>query len=202
MGPEEFAQAYPTIVDWLRTYDGNFPMYQSFQRQFRANGTLSEKQRACVERAINRQRSKEVVSGNYKPQDRITIKSWLARKLAEERNLKIFFRNLEIVEYHKETARAIETTVKFVSEVATCCHVCGRPLDTDVSRACGIGPICAVNIGLQQPTLDNAKDILKGLDEMAKTMGNIRLWIPKSQIVSPFERDDEEARIALLEDDL
>jgi hypothetical protein len=203
MDPEIFEQTYPQVVEWLRNYNGDFPIYVSFQRYFTINGFLTEKQRICVERALARDQKYNHPKTSIKKGDRFTIKTWLARKLAEQRNMRYFFRNLEVVESHKETKNAISVTVKFLSEVATCCHVCGRPLDTEISRACGIGPVCCENIGLSRPTLENAQQILKEIESKVNEIGSVGpLWIPKSQILQPHERDDEEARIALLEEDL
>lgn len=72
---------------------------------------------------------------------------------------------------------------EFFGGVARACAVCGRVLDNDISRASGIGPICAGKMGLPRPTRENANEILKQLEEKTKNMAPIeRKWIPKSQM--------------------
>lgn len=111
------------------------------------------------------------------------IKTWLAKALQKQLDMKFFLRNLEVVEVLSETPKAYMVKIQFVSKIACNCHVCGRPLDTEVSRAVGIGPVCAVKIGLIRPTLNDAQSTINELEALCRTIGTIGpVWVPKSQI--------------------
>ncbi len=119
----------------------------------------------------------------YQPGDRIEIKTWLAKKLGKQANIDIFFRNLEITGVLEESFRGVKCKVTFVSEVASACHICGLPLDTEISRACGIGPVCCKRLGIERPDTVTAPQILAKIEEYAKKVGEIGpFWIAKTQI--------------------
>lgn len=117
--------------------------------------------------------------------DSIEIKAWVAKQIAEQENLELCFRNLQLTEVYAESAKAIQCKIKFVSKVANSCHLCGRNLDTEISRATGIGPVCAKKLKLDRGTYEDASQCLKFLNEYAEGVGEIGpVWIPKSQMIS------------------
>ena len=181
------------VAAWLYRYSDNFEYYHSLKSQLKNKGDLSMAQIEAVERAIDRDASKlmsivEEQKFSYSPGDKIEIKQWIANKFAAQCNIKLFFRNLEIREILDETRQAIQAKVSFLSCIVSSCHCCGAPLDTEISRAVGIGPICAGRIGLERPTMENAKDTLRLLDEFAKRVGILGpFWIPKRQIKRRIE---------------
>lgn len=100
----------------------------------------------------------------------------------------MFFRNLKVEEVSGETARAYQVKVSFSSRAFVCCNVCGRPLDNAISRATGIGPVCADKLGIPRPTLETAEETLKHLDSIAASQGSIGpFWLPKSQMTTESE---------------
>jgi hypothetical protein len=165
--------------DFIRDYQGHSNFFLSLKKQSEEKGYLTEKQIGCINRHLESTKKSEL-SGQE-----ITIKTWIARQLADEFNMPFFFRNLKIKEVHRETQRALNVTVGFVSKIATKCHCCGRDLDNEISKATGVGPVCAKKyLGIKRPSLANAKEILAKIDEEAKNAGEIGpFWLPKSQIL-------------------
>lgn len=98
------------------------------------------------------------------------------------------FRNLEIVEIVGESPKAIKARVKFVSKVANSCHLCGRELDTEISRATGIGPVCAEKLGISRAKANDARAILDAVEALAAEVGVLGpVVIAKSQIVAHLD---------------
>lgn len=113
----------------------------------------------------------------------IEVTNWYAKIFKNNNNTNFIFRNFTILNVYVETQKALLVDLEFFGGIASCCGVCGRSLDNDVSIATGIGPICASKIGLPRPTLENAKDIIKLMEEMSEKQGIFQgIWIPKSQI--------------------
>jgi len=178
------------IVTFLKNNQwSNF--YQSLLSQYEKYGNLTPKQIQCVETAIIKA-ARKTQDAALPPEQRafslkigtiIEVKAWIARRLAADLHETVFFRNLKIAEVLRETAKAYEVKVEFVSTIVTSCHICGRELDTDVSRAVGIGPVCADKLGIPRPTLETAHETLKLIDQRCKEIGILGpVWIPKSQI--------------------
>lgn len=160
--------------------------FQSLFEQWARKRGLSERQIQCIDNAMVKAGLKEAPKKEftYKVGDKITIKKWIANKLAESQGMEFFFRNLEISEMLDETSRAIEIKVKFVSDIQNSCHMCGRSLDCEISRATGIGPVCIKKIGVKRPSKATAQEMLKAIDQLTERIGEIGpIWIPKSQIV-------------------
>lgn len=113
----------------------------------------------------------------------VEVKKWYANILKEKNNTQYAFRNLKILKVKQETPRAILADVEFFSGISSSCGCCGLALSNDISRATGIGPICATKIGLPRPTMETAKEIVKELESLSKAQGVFKdVWIPKSQI--------------------
>ena len=114
----------------------------------------------------------------------IEIKSWVARQIAKEHKLDLCFRNLQLTEVYAETDKAVQCKIKFISKVANSCHLCGKELDTELSRATGIGPVCAKKLKLDRGTYQDAVQCLQFLNEYADNIGEVGpVWIPKSQML-------------------
>jgi len=113
------------------------------------------------------------------------LKPWYARIIKAELENDIIFRNIKITRIYRETDKAMYVDAVFYGGLSSCCGVCGRGLDNDISRACGIGPICAGRMGLARPTRKNAKEILKKLEVLANEMKPIsKKWIPKKPTIN------------------
>lgn len=156
--------------------------FKSLFDQWTKKRGLSARQIACIDRAMIKEGIKEPVF-SFNKGEVITISSKMARAKAEELKLDAFFRNVEITQVHAESAKAIQVSVKFRSDIVTGCHMCGRDLTCDVSRATAIGPVCAEKIGFKRPTAADAPKMLEAIDKMAKRVGEIKeIWLPKYSI--------------------
>lgn len=185
--PSEAVQKYLEENLW-----NNF--YADLFRRFKRRGTLTPRMLECVEKDMKQREPSPAPPANLPPREfslkvgaKIEIKAWLAKRMKQERKLPIFFRNLEIMEVQDETPRAYLASVRFVSTVATSCHCCGKDLDTEISRATGIGPVCVKKYFGVRPSLERANEILAIVDKMCVEVGTIGpFWIPKSQIVQTW----------------
>jgi len=201
MNPQEQAfdweSMYPREAEWLRNYSGPNHFFLSLQAQYLRFGKLTDRQTEFVTTAW--QREKMVASPSLKTGDGIEIKAWLARAIAEEfqtipveGDKPVAFRNLDIVAFHRETEKALYLTVRYSSKICQRCHVCGKELDTEVSRACGIGPVCAKRLGFKRAGVEDAQAIVAKMEEISEDIGDIGpRWIPKSQVVSTWKAGDK-----------
>lgn len=182
--------AFLTANTWSNFFSG-------LLSQYNRKGGLSERQIVCIDESMQKDKDLPVAPMpnqvpnaprvfSIKVGEQIEIKRGTANRLKREKILMMFFHNLEVVEVLDETPRGYKLNVRFVSSVCTNCHNCGLPLDTDISRACGIGPVCAKkNFGVKRPTVENAQEVLKLLDKYCLEVGVVeKVWIPKSQIIS------------------
>jgi hypothetical protein len=111
------------------------------------------------------------------------VTKWYAGVFKEKNNTQFAYRNLRVIKVFRETQNAYLVDAEFFSGIASACGVCGRQLDNDISRATGIGPICAEKLGMKRPTMETAKEVVKHLESMSKAQGVFtQQWIPKSQI--------------------
>ena len=181
-------------IQWLLDYQGNFPFYLSLRQQFEARGTLSEKQMDALARAVTREqrpvsvdRAPAVETFTLKAGDGLEIRAWLARSIAAEFNHELAFRNLRVTEVLRETAMAWQVRFRDVSKTCNNCHLCGKELDTEISRACGVGPTCAKKLGFKRVTMADAGKILEAMEAAASSIGELGpRWLPKSQACGRF----------------
>lgn len=119
----------------------------------------------------------------------LEMSAWYAKAFQENHKTAYAFRNLKINQVHRETPKALQVDAEFFSGIASTCGVCGRILSNDISRATGIGPICAEKIGLPRPTMETAKEIVKMMESMSTAQGEFQqVWIPKSQIKNTIKK--------------
>lgn len=170
-------------------YNGNNNFMLSLKNQATFKGHLTDRQMSAADKFFNNTIDSKPKEFTYKPNQEITVRRWFAQSKSKETGIKIFFRNLILEEVLAETVKAIQVRVRFNSKIATCCHICGLGLDNEISKACGIGPVCAKRLGFGRVSLSDAGAILAKIEEEAKIAGVIGpIWIPKSQIMSKMEQ--------------
>lgn len=177
-----------SILKQVLDYNGSNKFMHSLRSQLIAKGSLSDKQIAAAESFFGVAQAKVAPQFSYKSGDEITVRKWFAQGKAKELNLRYFFRNLIIDEVLAETPKALQVKVRFNDKVTTCCHLCGLGLDTEISKATGIGPVCAKKIGFKRVSMADAGAILAKIKEEAQMAGVLTLWLPKSQIISKAEQ--------------
>lgn len=185
-----FAKLHPDVVAWLESYKGNFEFYLSVRDQYQSRGELSDKQIAAIKRAIEKDQQKsapnqrvlEVMKNpTYKPGTVLEVKKSMARRLQEEYKMSHLFYILEVVNTFRETEKAIYVSVRLVPRFANNCMICGLTLENQVSRATGIGPICAKKTGIARYSIGDAQFVLKEI-ESKLPKGERTMWVPRSTI--------------------
>lgn len=186
---------YQSVYSAITNYQGYNGFMLSLKRQLMIKGTLSVRQLTCAGQffGLKTETISETPNSktfSFNKGDKITIKKWFANQQAKGLKLRIFFRNLIIEEVISETNKAIQVKVSFNSKITTYCHCCGLNLDNEVSKAMGIGPVCAKKyFGFKKVSLTDAMAVLTKIEEEAKIAGVIGpIWIPKSQILSKAEQ--------------
>lgn len=180
-----------SILKQVLAYNGHNNFMNSLRNQLMFKGTLSEKQIVAAQSFFgapqaNLEAKKPTLS--YKAGDEITVRKWFAQGKAKELNIRYFFRNLVVEEVLAETPKGVLVKIRFNDKVTTCCHLCGLGLDTEVSKATGIGPVCAKKLGFSRVSVADAGMVLEKIKEEAKIAGILTMWLPKSQIVSKAEQ--------------
>jgi len=182
------------ILNFLKEKSDYSSFFHSLLSQFERKGSLSERQLECVEQAMAKEGLKAAPDSPTAPVvprtftlpvgERIEIKRKTANFLKRKLKMNVFFSNLEIVKVIDENNYGYRVDVRFVSGVCTHCHCCGKDLDVDVSKASGIGPVCAKKyFGVKRPTVEMAQKILELLDRYCLQVGVIQdVWIRKENI--------------------
>lgn len=180
----------PEMINFLDAMRSKSDFFNSLYNQYQSKNFLSNKQIACVQKAMQVEERRNAplppplpIEFSLKQGEIIEIKTWLAKNFKEELNMPFFFRNLEVAQVLDETAKSYVIKVQFVSKVTVSCHVCGRDLHNDISKVCGIGPHCAKKIGLKVPTLASAQNTLAEIEAISIKIGVVGpIRVPKSQI--------------------
>lgn len=196
-----FREIYPDVVAWLENYKGDFEFYLSLRDQLDRRDFLSDKQITSVRNAIARDQqvkpkpftaSGEWANPTYKAGTILSMSQNTATRMAKEHGLEFTYRNIEIVKTHRETERGLLVTIKFTPQIGRMCSICGRHLDTAVSRATGIGPVCADRMGISRYSHGDAKEILAQLAEKIGMIGEIKeVWLPRFR-VKPLDQVEDE----------
>lgn len=190
------------LYSLVSKYVGGDRFINSLQSYLARNGRLTPRQSECAAKFFN-----VAVSPTVAPQtedkpfpvpqvfskskgDVMTIRKHFANKKAKELGYKVFFRTVIIEEVLAETPRAIQVKVSFSSKLSTYCHCCGLNLDTEVSKATGVGAVCAKKyLGIKRVTLADAPMVLARIEEETKALGiTPAIWIPKSQMLSKADQ--------------
>lgn len=113
----------------------------------------------------------------------LEVSKWYATTVAKDHNVEVVFRNFKVLEVYRETAKAILVDIEFYAGISISCGICGAPLSNEISKATGIGPICASKMGLPRVSKVNAKEIVGALNRKCAQLGVFNnVWVAKSQI--------------------
>jgi len=188
------------IYSLIRNYNGSSGFICSLYQQLAYKGSLSPKQLECAARYFNvphspvaaLQTANEPVPVVFSKQkgDKLTIRKFFANAKAKELGYKVFFRNVIVEEVLAETKKAIQVRVSFDSKLSTYCICCGLNLDTEISKATGVGAVCAKKyLGLKRVSIADAPFVLARIEEETKALGiTVPIWIPKSQMLSKADQ--------------
>jgi Family of unknown function (DUF6011) len=190
------------IYSLISNYNGYSNFIKSLRSQLNYKGNLSPRQLECATQFFNAATSPAVAPQTEDkpfpvPQtfskakgDVMTIRKHFANKKAKELGYKVFFRTVVVEEVLAETPRAIQVKVSFSSKLSTYCVCCGLNLDTEVSKATGVGAVCAKKyLGIKRVTLADAPMVLARIEEETKALGiTPAIWIPKSQMLTKADQ--------------
>jgi hypothetical protein len=190
---EKFCQENVEILNFLRDYQGSSDFLNSIRSQLDQGRVLSPKQIDAVAKNLIKAAPKAVkivapsqaiaiANPTYPNGSAVTIKQWYAKILMNDLKMSHLYRNIEILETYKETEKAVQVRIRFTPRYSTSCACCGLTLENQVSRATGIGPICADKMGIEQYSLENAKEVLKQIEAKLGAIGDQVVWIPRRQI--------------------
>jgi len=186
-----FTTKFPEIAAWLEAYKGTFEFYVSLKQQFALKGMLSEKQIACVQRAMEKDRlcgitlpAGQIKEFDLKPGTVLVLSKFISTKIAEQAGHKRAHRAVEVIEVEAETAKAFRCKVKLSARRTSVCGVCGLGLENPASVAAGIGPICADNNGISY-----GENSLAELEAAISTTVAITTWVPKKSIKEQINPD-------------
>lgn len=112
----------------------------------------------------------------------IDITSWFARCLKKELNANITFCRIDVVEVLRATGKAVQIRGYFNTDVAVNCYCCHAVLDTEISKASGIGPVCAKKAGVPRTSINDAPAIIAHMNQLAQSMGEFTVWVPRKCI--------------------
>lgn len=183
----------PELLEWLKAYKGNTSFYHSLYKQWLERGWLSALQQTRIGEAMEREiqarpdhkpfQPKEFVNPTYPNGTAVEVKKWLAERIAKDMGLEVAYRNIEILQTFNESAKAVQIQFKLSPKAGRRCSVCGNALDTDISRATGIGPVCAKRLHIARYTKGSAQEILKEIETRINALPSYGpLWVPRSQI--------------------
>ena len=173
---------------WFKNYEqGNIDLAIEFIEQgtncsYITVNTLSEAFNKIREERKNNYSNDEIVNHSLTGK-KVEFKKWYGNILKDELGNDFAFRNVEIKKVYRETQKAILADFKFYGGIMCSCGVCGKTLTDEISKATGIGPVCAKKLGLPRPTLNNVKEVITELNKVVGSMPEVtKKWIPKSQI--------------------
>lgn len=112
----------------------------------------------------------------------IDVTPWFARTLKKELQANITFCRIDVVEVLRATGKAVQIRGHFNTGVAVNCYCCNAVLDTEISRASGIGPVCAKKAGIPRASLHDAPSIIEHMNGIARKMGEFTVWVPRKCI--------------------
>ena len=174
-------------IQKLKDYEGQNGFVNSVRTGYKKWGSLTPKQMTAVKKFFTPKKPK----GSLKPikvNVDVILKRYVARGISEQYGLdKITPITVTISEVNALTQKAVRVKGKMTFTDVGCCRCCGKDLTDCISKASGIGPVCAKYMGIKRPTTQSEIDVFnKNLKEKIEEMGEFEFWVPKSQIKNAF----------------
>lgn len=201
-----FDQREPEARQFIASYYGNNPFYNSLQQYYDKNGFLTPAQTERLKEgmmkeiiksvapaqqpapavAVAQPAPKPVLNPKYPAGTVLEIRLKLAKKIAKAMEYGVQHRNLEIIETLEERGQYVRAKVRYSSRFGCRCVKCGAPLDDDISRATGVGPVCAKHYGIPRKSKLETTVILH-LIEANLPKKEIEIWIHESMVNGVLE---------------
>ena len=173
-------------IQKLTSYEGPNGFVNSVKAGYTKWGSLTPRQMDAIKKFFT-PKKKDV----FKPIDvniDVILKRYVARGISEEYGLeKITPITVTIHQVVGLTPRAVKVKGKMTFTDVGCCRCCGKDLTDWVSKASGIGPVCAKYMGIKRPTTQaDIAEFNKHLKEKIEEIGELEFWVPKSHITNAF----------------
>ena len=170
-------------IQKLKDYTGDNGFIKSVLNGYNRWGRLTPKQMEAVKKFFTPKKPK----GTIKPikiNVDLVLKRYVARGISEEYELgKVTPITVTVSEINALTPKAVRVKGKMTFTDVGCCRNCGRDLTDWISKASGMGPVCAKYLGIKRPTTKaEIAEFNKNLKEKIEEMGEFEFWIPKSHI--------------------
>jgi predicted metal-dependent hydrolase len=169
----------------ISEYQGENTFVKDIKEKLEKYGKLSEKQVAAALGQIQKEEdSKKVVKMNIPAEgDTIKIRRRIGESLKEKYNLNFNPILLDITKVLGMTPKSVKFAAKLTIKRGSVCTCCMRTLTDEFSMLTGLGKTCAKHLGVTYITDKSEatrfrEDYLKRVDEI----GEMELWVPKSQI--------------------
>ncbi len=179
----QFNVSYPEVHAWLTNYKGTSEFYNSIKTQYLIKGQLSEKQIACVEKAISNEKAmgKNIETGqsvfSLEVGETLVVSKAVANRIAAAAGYERGHRTIEVLAVEGETPKAYRAKVKLSARKTTHCGICGLKLENQESIKIGIGPICADRVSVSYSDIS-----LEELAQKLAVTAEVITWIPKQSI--------------------
>jgi hypothetical protein len=178
--------ATENVVEFLKEQQFRVPYYRRLLERATETGKIDRYQASSLSSSMERTGHlfrTPVETFTLPVGERIEIGRGLANALKKKLHMKAFFSNLEIVQVRNENKFGYRVDIRFVSGICQNCHFCGKDLDVPISKASGIGPVCAKQYLAVRPTELTAEKIIALIDKYCQTVGVVEnVWIPKDKI--------------------
>jgi hypothetical protein len=188
-----------TKEQFLIGYTGTFPFLVDLRRKYVQWNRLTPAQWAAVEKCQvteERRAAKAAATSTSAPMaPQLAIKCNVplilkrrgAKMVKDDNSLPLYPFTVTAEGVVARTAKATLVDITFTTGSVTVCRCCGKDLTDVRSQATGIGPVCAKRYHIPYPKSISAPEIAKfklDLENLAKSIGVIRTWIPNRQIKS------------------
>lgn len=184
---------------FLKSYTGNFPFLVELKAKYAKYGRLTHNQWHAVEKCQKTEERRaaasatKAVAAAAMPQTAIAcnvpliLKRRGARIVKEDNSLPLYPFTVTVKGVVARTGKATLVDLTLTTGSVTVCRCCGKDLTDVRSQATGIGPVCAKRYHIPYPKDCSAPEIAKfklDLENLAKSIGTIRTWIPSRTIKS------------------
>lgn len=115
----------------------------------------------------------------------IVISTGAARRIKKSNDFEFAPTTITITKFHGQTNKAILVSGTLTEGHAGVCKCCGSTLTGEISKATGLGPVCSEKLSIRY--IKNISELAvykKRLQRRINEIGELKFWVPKSQIIN------------------
>ena len=181
------------ILTKVRDYKGNNGFIISLKGGLNKYGSLTPKQLSAADNFFSKFEQTKPVSEEKEVNVNLKISKFIAKRIAEDNNLEFKPFLVTITKVLRTTNRAYQVIGRMNTSDVTSCRCCGKDLTDWRSQATGVGPVCSKSLGI--PYVRKEEDVVvykKLLQLKMENIGDLTIWVPKSQIKEGLEELQEQ----------